>query len=229
MLFNKFEALIFDMDGVITLTEPYHAEAERDICLECGFNVPLSEWEKFRGKTADDIFTYLIATYGHGQPLDMHDLIRRKTARYEAICRQRGIPSVPGVVDFIRWARESFPKIALATSSNSVIQRLTFDALGLHPYFDAVVTGDDLTRGKPDPQAYLLAAERLGAKPERCLVIEDSDNGVRAGKAAGCLVAGITTEFSRQVLTDCGADFVVDDYTELRRRLNPPIRGLFVP
>jgi HAD superfamily hydrolase (TIGR01509 family) len=215
---KNYAAVIFDMDGVITLTEPLHAQAERDICAECGFDAPLSEWLKFRGRTANDIFSYLISAYGGGRSWDVEDLIRRKTERYAELCRQ-GVPAVPGAVDFIRGARRFFPKVALATSSNSSIQRLCFDGLGLWPHFDVVVTGDDLTRGKPHPEAYLKAAARLGVNPADSLVIEDSDNGVRSGVAAGCTVIGLTTELTRESLIACGALATVDTYAELETLL----------
>ncbi len=82
-----------------------------------------------------------------------------------------------------------------------------------------MVTGDDLTHGKPHPEAYLKAASKLGLNPVDCVVIEDSDNGVRAGVAAGCTVIGITTELCRKRLIDCGASATVDTYAELEHLL----------
>jgi beta-phosphoglucomutase-like phosphatase (HAD superfamily) len=77
--------------------------------------------------------------------------------------------------------------------------------------FDAVVTGDDVERKKPDPQIFLLAAERLKLPPSQCLVIEDAVNGVRAGKAAGCHCLGIMTSFGEATLRASGADWVAPD------------------
>jgi len=207
------------MDGVITDTEPLHVEAEWRTCRHYGFDAPRSEWEKFKGKKSEDIFGYLLAVYGGGRTIPVAEIMAHKTRVYLELAAAQGIPAVPGVVDFIKRVRPAFGKLALATSSNAAIQRSIFDGLGLWPYFDAVVTGDDLTRGKPDPEAYVKAAAKLGLSPGDCLVIEDSDNGIRAAVGAGCRVVGITTSFPRDFLIAAGADLVVDDYGELWRHL----------
>lgn len=220
MLRDHFTGIIFDMDGVITDTEPLHVEAERQTCRDYGFDAPLAEWDGFKGRTADDIFAYLVAKYGAGRadaptPAEM---IRHKTGIYLKLA-QAGLPLVPGSVDFIKTARGHFSKVALATSSNGAVQRAVFDRYNLDPYFDAVTTGDELTRGKPDPQAYLKAAAKIGLPPAACLVVEDSDNGIRAAKSAGCTVAGITTSFPGELLAALGAAIVVDNYSDLARHL----------
>jgi beta-phosphoglucomutase-like phosphatase (HAD superfamily) len=77
--------------------------------------------------------------------------------------------------------------------------------------FDAIITGDDVAKKKPDPEIFLLAAMRLDAQPAECLVIEDAPNGIAAAKAAGCRCLGLTSSFSEQTLRDAGADFVAHD------------------
>ncbi len=222
MLNGEFDAIIFDMDGVITDTEPLHAEAERITCRYYGFDAPLSEWEKFRGKTAEDVFAHLIGRFGGGRDLSVRELIEHKTRVYLELAKVE-MPAIPGAVDFIKLVRPNVSKIALATSSNSAIQRAVFDSLGLHRYFDGIVTGDDLTRGKPDPEAYRRAVEKIGVPADRCLVIEDSDNGVKAAVGAGCRVAGITTSIPGEVLAALGAALIVDSYEQLEQMLG--LRG----
>ncbi len=219
------EAIIFDMDGVITDTEPLHARAELLTCRHFGFAPPGSEWDKFKGKKSEDIFGYLLSVYGGGRDIPVTEIMDHKTRTYLSLSEAQGIPAVPGVVDFIKRVRPAFRKIALATSSNSSIQKAIFDGLGLWPYFDAVITGDDLSRGKPDPEAYLKASAKIGVPAGRCLVIEDSDNGVRAARGAGCRVVGITTSFPREYLLAMGAHHVVDDYDELTAWLGGRLRA----
>ncbi len=215
----ELRGIIFDMDGVITDTEPLHARAELLVCREHGCDPAPEEWEKLKGKTSDDVFRQLFASRGVPVP-PVGDLIARKTEKYSAIAVSEGFPQVPGAVAFIRWARTRFEKIALATSSHAAIQRLVFDSLALHPFFDAVVTGDELRRGKPDPEAYLKAAAKMGLVPGDCLVVEDSDNGIRAARAAGCRVCGLTTSFPRERLLAFGAHLVVDRFTDLQKILS---------
>ena len=89
----------------------------------------------------------------------------------------------------------------------------------LRPFFSATVTREDIISGKPHPEPYLKATEKLGVVPANALVIEDSVNGVRSGKGAGCPVIAITTSFPRERLIEFQADYVVDSFAELERLL----------
>ncbi|MDD5251146.1 MAG: HAD family phosphatase [Patescibacteria group bacterium] len=213
-----FEAVLFDMDGVITDTEELHRQAEVAICRQNGLDVPLENWESFKGRTADDIFATILKGWGNGRALCIPDLISDKTKIYSGLA-SCGLPLVPGAMEFLAAVRQHFDKMALATSSNAAVQRLAFEQHGLQRFFDAVTTGDELSHGKPHPEAYLTAAAKLGVAPERCIVIEDSDNGVRAGVAAGCTVIGITTSFPAERLAQAGAHLIGSNYAELAERL----------
>jgi beta-phosphoglucomutase-like phosphatase (HAD superfamily) len=89
----------------------------------------------------------------------------------------------------------------------------------LSPYFSTIITGEDVINGKPHPEPYLKTAEKLGVAPANALVIEESLNGVRSGKGAGCRVIAITTSFPRESLIEIQADYVVDSFAELERLL----------
>jgi len=213
-------AIIFDMDGVITDTEPLHKEAELLVCREHGLAVDESEWDSFKGKTAEDIFSYLLRTYAPERTdLSVPEIIARKTEIYIQLGQKKGLPVVPGAIDFIGRVKQYFDWVALATSSNQAVQQAAFDRYGLWPHFDVIVTGDAVTHGKPDPEIYRLVTERLAHPAERCLVLEDSDNGVRSAVAAGCLAVGITTSFPAERLRSFGAAATVDSFEELERRL----------
>lgn len=215
---SDFSAVIFDMDGVITDSEHLHAVAEQALCRECGFEVPIGEWHRFKGMRTDEIFADLFVRFGARPVPDMRDLLARKTIHYAKLL-SAGVPSVPRVTDFIREIRPRVSRIGLCTSSDAGIQQDTFRRLGIGKYFDAVTTGDELRHGKPHPEPYLRATRKLGLPASACLVIEDSDNGIRSAVAAGCTVAGITTSFPRDVLTGLGAKIVFDSYPELALRL----------
>ena len=107
-------------------------------------------------------------------------------------------------------------KLGLTTSASRSTQELTFETFGFAPYFDAIVTGEDITKGKPDPEPYLTTARKLGIDAKDCIVIEDSINGVRSGHAAGCVVIAMTTTFPREALLEAGADHVIDSFSELQ-------------
>ena len=124
---------------------------------------------------------------------------------------------VPGVLDFIRWAREHYQKIALTTSGKQRVQQVVFAKFGLEPYFDVIVTAEHIQHGKPHPEPYLKTVQALELPAETCLVIEDSLNGIKSAKDAGCKVAGITTSFLKAELLEAGADLVIEDFETFLR------------
>ncbi len=214
MQLTDYSAVIFDMDGVITDSEHLHAVSEQALCREYGFDVPLTDWANFQGMRTDEIFEDLFRRYGHRELPDIRDLLRRKTVLYAQLLSD-GVPAVPGAVEFIRRLRPRVRRIGFCTSSNAAIQQDTFRRLGIGQYFDAVTTGDELTHGKPDPEPYRKAVAKLELPAGSCLVIEDSDNGIRSAVAAGCGVLGITTSFSNGQLLKFGAKSTFDSYAEL--------------
>jgi HAD superfamily hydrolase (TIGR01509 family) len=201
------------MDGVITDTEPLHQEAEAYACKTHGISIPHTEWKKFKGRTNNDIFSYIVENFTNGD-ISVDTLILAKKTRYMEIAQERMV-LVRGALDFIRHARDRFSKLALVTSSGREIAELVFQKYRLRQYFDTVVTGDDITNGKPHPEPYLLALEKLGSDPGLAWVIEDSTNGIMSAGHAGCRVIGITTSFPRSLLEKSGAEIVVDSFSEL--------------
>lgn len=210
---SEVETLIFDMDGVITDTEPLQQEAERRTCREHGISIPDTQWKKFKGRTNRDIFSFIIENFTDGS-LSTDELVIEKRARYMEIAREKMI-LVPGAIEFIQYAKRHVQKMGLVTSSNREITEFVFERYDLHQYFDAIVTGDDIINGKPHPEPYLLALEKLGANPKTSYVIEDSINGIFSAGHAGCHVVGIATSFSRKILEESGAEIVIDSFGEL--------------
>ena len=211
---NMFPAaIIFDMDGVITDSEPLQMEAERLVCDKFDISVPLEEWKNFKGKTNRDIFSYILKKYSE-KPLSVQQLIDEKRKKYIEISTKK-LTLVDGFLVFIEKIRKTVPLIALTTSSSAIVQKFVFDKYNLHKYFDVITTGDEVKNGKPHPEPYLLTVNKLGVRPQDVVVIEDSDNGVISAKASGCVVVAITTSFPRKVLASKGADHVVDSFGEI--------------
>lgn len=212
---KKFLAVIFDMDGVLIDSEPLQVEAEKFTCDKFGIVVPDHEWMTFKGKTNRTIFGYIVEHYAT-QPVSVDELVetKRKYYRENAVKRLR---MIPGSLAFLEHLvlRPRGKSIALTTSTGRVIQKQVFEKFHLKSYFAHIVTGDDVTNGKPHPEPYLLTTSKLRLIPSFCVVIEDSDNGIKSAKAAGCSVIGITTSFPRERLLEAGADHVVDTFAEL--------------
>lgn len=208
---RPYQAILFDMDGVLINSEPLHARAKRTVFERYGLDVPESVYDFVKGKTDEGIFTYIRDTYGH-DGLDIDEMIAAKHTAYEELLSS--LEMVPGALDFVRAARRTY-RVALTTSATQRNQLLAFELFHLDDLFEAIVTAADVERGKPHPDPYRVTAERLGVSPEQCLVIEDAVNGIQSALAAGCDAAGITTSFTAEELRDAGATVVAADFDEL--------------
>ena len=120
----------------------------------------------------------------------------------------------PGVVALVERGRELGMRLGVASSSRRLWIDATLRSLGLSDAFDAIVSGDDVERGKPDPQIYLLAARQLGVAPHRCLAIEDAPKGVQSARAAGMAVLGVRTPYTAHLRLE-GAERIVDSLADL--------------
>ena len=208
---EDIQGILLDMDGVVIDSEPIHEEAQRIVFREHALPVPESEFASFKGMTERKVFERIMADYG----TDDHDidvLIDAKETTFRSLLVD--LELIPGAIDFIRRASRRY-RMALTTSSARINQEIAFEKFDLAPYFETVVTAEDIVNPKPHPQPYLTTAEKLGLEPSVCLVVEDSLHGVRSGKGAGCRVAGMTTSFDAPNLLDAGAHFTVDTYHDL--------------
>lgn len=208
----KFRGGILDLDGVVVDTEALHLEATQIVFADNDLQLPEGGAAAYIGRTDRDIFAEAIAS-SDNPTRDIDELLRAKNLAYGAIADR--IQSVPGSLQFIRSVAASAVALALATSSIRLNQARAFKALGLDAYFDAIVTADDVKKTKPDPEPYLLAAERLLLDPANCFVVEDSFNGVRSARAAGCHVVGLTSSFPAEQLIEAGAALTISSFDEL--------------
>jgi beta-phosphoglucomutase len=213
---KPFRALIFDLDGVIIDTEPKHKEAKRIAFGKYGLDVPEPLYDHFRGRSDEDMAQHVVKEFGP-KDLAWAEVVDLKHQVFSTLEHQ--IEPVPGALEFIRQARAKFEKLALATSATEKNQLYAFERFALAPYFDVVVTAKDLSHTKPNPEAYAATVAKLELPAEACLVIEDSKNGIVAAKGAGCMVAAITTSFTKLELLDAEADYLVDSFAELAELL----------
>jgi HAD superfamily hydrolase (TIGR01509 family) len=180
--FEGIEAVIFDMDGVLVDSEPLHMDATRRLLATYGVGYSQEANEEFIGFTDVEIFTILRARHGL---LPGTDVLARQFAEHLiALLRREAVP-LPGVPAVLEALRGAGYRLALASSSTPEVIGATLGALHLDGYFPVVVSSVEVGRGKPAPDVFLAAASRLGRPPARCLVVEDSRNGVLAAKRAG--------------------------------------------
>jgi len=209
---KELTTIIFDLDGVIIDTEPLHARTKRMAFEQYGVSVPEHMYAEFKGRSDEDMVRYGLKHFGPPS-LEWQQVLARKHELFTEHFRE--IETVPGALEFIASARRRFDKMALVTSAIRRNQEYAMSRFGLASFFDVIVTGEDITRTKPDPEPYLAAISRLGVAPESCLVLEDSINGVVSANAAGCAVVAITTSFTAAELAEAKPHTIVSGYDEL--------------
>lgn len=198
-------ALIFDFDGLIVDTETPALQSWQEIYAEYGVTLSVHDWAATLGANAGfDAHTHLVALLRERDPLlaervmaEREAILARRQARKDALSAHQ--PLLPGVADLLAEARAANFPCAVASSSSRRWVEGWLQRLGIRHAFTTVVTADDVTATKPAPDLFLAAAARLGLPPAECLVLEDSPNGIRAARAAGCPVVAIPGAISGQV------------------------------
>jgi HAD superfamily hydrolase (TIGR01509 family) len=202
-------AVVFDMDGVLVDSEPLHFVAMNTALGTVGESIEEAEFNQFLGTTTDLTLTTLIRR--RQLSITLAELLPRYDAALLAALAVPHPPE-PGVVDLLASCRRLALRVGLASSSRQLWIAATLRALDLVDAFDVLVGGDDVTRGKPDPEIYLRAASALEVAPTACLAIEDSPNGVRSAAAAGMRVLGVRTSRTLDVPLP-GATWIVPSLT----------------
>lgn len=206
------KAVIFDMDGVLVDSQPYHFKADIDTMAEYGVIKDQKFYESFAGTLTADRVRTLKEMFGLDVPVE-EMTIKRENMILD-IMGKEDIKPVSGIPEFLRSIKEKGLTTAVASSSDYKLINLILDRLKIAQYFDSVTSGSDVKRGKPSPDVFLLAAERIGIEPSECLVVEDSENGVKAAKAAGMKALGyINPTSGKQDLSL--ADFITDDFKKI--------------
>ncbi len=215
------DALLFDMDGVLVDTEPLHEEATRRILQHYSLPVPDGLFDRFRGRPDRTLFAERLDA-SRDSAADVPTLVREKAEIYDALIDD--LTPRPGIPDLLRFLSERSIPRACVTSATRTDQRAVFEQCGFDARFDAVVTADDVERGKPHPEPYRRGAGLLDVNPNRCCVVEDSPYGIRAAVDAGCTAVGVPTSFAAAELRDAGATFVADTSSALQQWLADRLR-----
>lgn len=208
---TRFGAVIFDMDGVLIDSEPLHFEVANEVLGSVGHSLSREENEEFIGTTTEFFWDTLIDRKGLPHPKPYFDELYD-----QAVLRilSRTWPAADGVSALIDKLRSTRVPLAVASSAKRTWIDATLRSIGLSSVFHVVVAGDEVAHGKPAPDIYLLAAERLGIPASKCLAIEDSPNGILSATRAGMTVVGVRTPYTAHLSLD-GAATVVDSLTEL--------------
>ena len=201
---SRFKAALFDLDGVVFNTEPQYTEFWGAQCREFHPEHPGLEHE-IKGQTLVQIFD----RHFSGDLAYSQEIITNRLNDFEQTMR---FDYVEGFEDFVSRLRSRGVKTAVVTSSNIAKMQSVYQSRSEFPQlFDAILTYEDFERSKPDPDCYLKAAERLGAEIDECIVLEDSFNGLKSGRAAGMKVVGLATTNSAESIAPY-SDVIISNY-----------------
>jgi HAD superfamily hydrolase (TIGR01509 family) len=209
------EAVLFDMDGTLIDSEGYTERVVAELLRERGLPDLELDYRRFHGITWAQTGDLLVELY---PALAGERLASTLQERFHRLLVQAPPPLIPGAREAVTAASGALPA-ALVSSSNRQSVEHAMSGLGLLDRFRLTVCAEDCTRSKPDPQCYLLAAERLGVAADRCLVFEDSQAGLQAARSANMMTAAVSA-------ADATADLHINDYTELPPGFFATIKGV---
>ncbi|HHV98915.1 MAG TPA: beta-phosphoglucomutase [Clostridiaceae bacterium] len=206
----QLKAILFDLDGVIVDTAKYHYLAWKKLADREGIYFDEKINERLKGvsrmASLEIILERSTRAYSEQEKLEMTEI---KNNWYREMIEQlRPDEILPGVIDFLNSLKMNGIKCAICSASKSAA--FIIDKLGITQYFDTIVGGQDITKSKPDPEVFLVAAERLNTLPAECVVFEDAYAGIEGAKRAGMKAVGLGDP---NILTN--ADIVCKDMTEI--------------
>lgn len=207
----KIRGVVFDMDGVVIDSHPSHRRAWKQFLQSVGRDATETELDVILdGHKREDILHYF---FGDLSPEKITEYGTRKDQMLRELDEE--LRPTAGVVEFLGSLRQAGVRIGLATSASHKRTHATIAELGFTHYFDAIVTGNDVALGKPDPSVYRLAAERLREAPRNLIAVEDAVAGVQAATTAGIRCIGFAFGARAEVLRSAGADPVVSHFQQL--------------
>lgn len=214
----RIKAVIFDLDGVIIDSEKLSMECWQKVAKKHNFNNIEEAVYSCIGYTYEDAKKQMQKIYGDS--FDFDGLKKEKTRLYKQLCDDNKLLLKPGVITLLTFLKENHILVGLATSSvTSTVNKILCD-YGLTDFFDTAVCGDMVERGKPAPDVYLDACDRLEYRPEECLAIEDSYNGILAAKCAGMKVIMVPDLLGPEILDEKTATIVKSNLMDVKEYLS---------
>ena len=182
LIMNDFKAIVFDMDGVILDSESLSDVTWDKAAADFNIKMTADILNSCRGSNKHDILIKLADIYG--KDFDTNGFLARTGVYFDEIKDRDGIPLMPYAEQALSRLKKDY-KIALASSTKGPVVRSELAAVNVLHYFESITTGEQVIHSKPNPEIYLMACKSIGLKPEECIAVEDSFNGIRSAKAAG--------------------------------------------
>jgi HAD superfamily hydrolase (TIGR01509 family) len=208
---NKEIAVIFDMDGVICHTNPYHSLAFREFFSTRNLAPTDEEFAQHMfGKSNSYILSHFLKRKIEGE--ELLQLEQEKEGLFRKIY-EPNVQPISGLVEFINNLKNNGAKLGVATSAPYANLELILNKVPIREILGSIMASEDVKKHKPDPEVYLTSAKNLGMLPDQCIVFEDSFSGVSAALNAGMKVVGVLTSHTKEELPPC--NLYIDDYKDL--------------
>ncbi len=188
-----FQALIFDMDDLMVGSERLYLEVEKEMARSFGKEFKMEAWEKMMGRKPIEGLQIFVEELGlpisAEQALAIRNIRMREKYRNEA-------EALPGLFHILETFYGKL-RLAVCTGAQQEFLEIVVDRLGIRDKFELLQSSDEIQKGKPDPEIYQVCCRKLGFEPDECIVLEDSSNGARAAKRAGCYTIAVPSEYSK--------------------------------
>lgn len=208
------KAIIFDMDGVLVDSMPYHADASRLALETVGINIDRKTIYELEGSNHRQFVDIIFGRFGRTPTEDgMHELVRKKTEIFNQI---EHVTPFDGIKELLASLKSRY-KLAVVSGTNKKTVHAMIDAF-FPDTFEVVIAEEDTKEGKPSPVPYLRAVEKLGIPKEYCIVIENAPLGIRSAKNAGLRCIAIPTYLGRECLRE--ADVIAENHRELGKYID---------
>jgi beta-phosphoglucomutase family hydrolase len=188
---NQTRAVLWDLDGTLIDSMPYHWEAWNDVLQPLGYHFSVESFRPTIGLRNEEIVRDFLKL--DRSPAGLAQIVQAKEERYRAILRERGLTLLPGVDEWLTRLTAAGWRHAIVTSAPRLNVEATVHAGGLDRRVDLIVDAEDVINGKPHPDPFLLAADRLGVAPAHCIVVEDAPAGLEGARRAGMKTIGVLT------------------------------------
>jgi sugar-phosphatase len=214
---KKFKAIIYDMDGVLIDSEPLWKIAMEEVFQDVGCNLTRKDFEKTVGLRLDEVINYWFI-HNPWEKYTPNEVLKKITEKMVVLIKKNG-DALPGVKESLEFFKNQGFKIGLATSSYEILIETVLDVLNIRNYFDKTHSAEHETHGKPHPAVYIHTANELGVNPLECIVIEDSLNGVIAGKSARMYVICVPEKTHEVIQKLIIADEIHEDLNSFLEKL----------
>ncbi|MDF2820027.1 MAG: family hydrolase [Clostridiales bacterium] len=213
-MLKNIEGVIFDLDGTLIDSMWLWEEVDHDYLEKFGIEIPEDLKDEIEGMSATETANYFKNRF------NIKDSVEEIMSTWIEMSRDYYLNRVPlknGVIEFLEYLYKSNIKIGIGTSNFRELTEAILNKYEISHYFSGIATSCEALQGKPAPDVFLLAANRIGVHPNKCLVFEDIPNGIRAAKAAKMKCCAVYDNFSKDIIEEkkALADYYINDYTEL--------------